>query len=206
MVALSQEQHPIRMTEAEYLEFERASETKHEFYNGEVFAMAGATYEHNMIFAGTFGSLHAQLRGKSCRVIPSDQRIRIKTGLYTYPDISVVCGETQFAPNAFDTIVNPTVLIEILSKSSEAYDRGDKFQHYREIDTLQTYILISQTKPYIESYTKGADGKWTLTDAVGLEAILEIPSIDCTLALADVYENVTFTKPDDVQADLSDNQ
>jgi Uma2 family endonuclease len=206
MVALSQEQNPIRMTEAEYLEFERASETKHEFYNGEVFAMAGATYEHNMIFAATLGSLYAQLRGKSCRVVPSDQRIRVATGLYTYPDLSVVCGEPQFAPNAFDTIVNPIVIIEILSKSTEAYDRGDKFQHYREIDTLQTYILISQTKPRIEGYTKGEDGKWTLSDAVGLEAILELPSINCTLALADVYENVTFAKPDNTQPNLSNNE
>jgi Uma2 family endonuclease len=206
MVALSQEQHPIRMTEAEYLEFERASETKHEFYNGEVFAMAGATVEHNLIFMATSNLLYNQLRGKPCRAFPSDQRIRVATGLYTYPDLSVVCGETKLAPNAFDTIVNPIVLIEILSKSSEAYDRGDKFQHYREIDTLQTYILISQTKPRIEGYTKGADGKWTLTDAVGLEAMLEIPSINCTLALADVYENVIFTKPDAAQADLSDNQ
>jgi Uma2 family endonuclease len=202
MVALSQEQHPIRMTEAEYLEFERASETKHEFYNGEVFAMDSASWQHSMVFGGATFSLYTQLRRMPYYVLPSQQRIRIKTGLYTYPDLSVISGEPQFVPNAFDTIVNPIVLIEILSKSSEAYDRGDKFQHYREIDTLQTYILISQTKPYIESYTK-EDGKWTLTDAVGLEAILEIPSINCTLALADVYENVTFTKPDAVQSDLS---
>src|SRR5215204_792812 len=206
MVTLSQEQNPIRMTEAAYLEFERASETKHEFYNGEVFAMAGATYEHNMIFMSTSNILYNQLRGKPYRAIPSDQRIRIKTGLYTYPDLSVVCGEPQFAPNAFDTIVNPIVLIEILSKSSEAYDRGEKFQNYREIKTLQHYILISQTKPRIEGYTKGEDGKWTLTDAVGLEAILDIPSINCTLALADVYENVTFTKTDNTQPDLSKDQ
>jgi Uma2 family endonuclease len=204
MVAISQEKHPLRMTEAEYLEYERACESKNEFYKGEVFAMAGATYEHNMIFMATSASLFAQLRGKPCRVNPSDQRIRIPTGLYTYADISVVCGEPQFAENAFDTLINPLVIIEILSKSSEGYDRGKKFQHYREIATLQNYMLISQDQPRIESYTKEKNGKWVLTDAVGLAAILEIPSISCTLALADVYENVLFTANDVEQGAASE--
>lgn len=197
MVAVTREGHPLRMTEAEYLDFERTSEIRHEFLNDEVFAMSGASWEHNRISMSTSSSLYAQLRGKSCLVNPSDQRVKVTaTGLFTYPDISVICGDPIFAGNVFDTIVNPIVIIEILSKSTEAYDRGDKFQHYREIETLKDYILISQDKPRIEGYTKQKNGKWVLSDAIGLEAIFGIPSIACKLPLADVYEHVTFPKKD----------
>jgi Uma2 family endonuclease len=191
MVALSRE--PLRMSEAQYLEFERNSDTKHEYIDGEVFAMAGASVEHNQIFMATSTALFIQLQGKSCLVNPSDQRIKVTaTGLFTYPDISVVCGEPKYAGNEFDTMVNPIVIIEILSKSTEAYDRGVKFQHYRQIETLQDYLLITQDKPHIEGFTRQDDGKWTLSEAIGLTATFTIASIGCILALADVYQNVTF--------------
>ncbi|MDQ7026956.1 MAG: Uma2 family endonuclease [Anaerolineae bacterium] len=207
MVAVTQEEHPLRMTEAEYLNLESQSEIRHEYLNGEVFAMAGASWEHNRISMSTSSSLYVQLQGKSCLVNPSDQRIKVTaTGLFTYPDISVVCGDPKFAGNIFDTIVNPIVIIEILSKSTEAYDRGEKFQHYREIETLQDYILISQTKPHIEGYTKQKNSKWLFSDAVGLDAIFDIASIDCKLALADVYVHVTFPKKDSKQEPDSEHE
>jgi Uma2 family endonuclease len=197
MVALTQQENPLQMTEAEYLEFERSSTVKHEFRNGEVCAMTGASWEHNMIFGATFASLFTQLRDTSCTVNPSDQRIKVMaTGLMTYPDISVVCGEPRFAGGEFDTLINPIAIIEILSKTTEAYDRGEKFQHYREIETLQDYLLISQDKARIEGYSRQTDGKWMLTDAVGLDTTFEIASIDCKLALADVYAKISFPAND----------
>jgi Uma2 family endonuclease len=203
MVAASQQPNPLRMTEAEYLEFERSSESKHEFINGEMFPMAGATWEHNRIFSAIFVALSAQLRGKQCRVNPSDQRIKVTaTRLYLYADISVVCGEPKFADKEFDSLINPIVIVEILSKSSEAYDRGEKFQYYRQIATLQEYLLISQAKPSIEGYARQKNGKWELGEAVGLEATFELASIDCTLPLTEVYEDV-FPKQDGSQSELS---
>ena len=183
----------IRMTEAEYLAFERASETKHEFLDGEVFAMSGASEAHNLISINTAATLHTRLRGRSCKVYPSDMRIKTPGGLYTYPDLSVVCGgDARFSENEFDTLLNPTVLIEILSPSTERYDRGRKFQAYRELDSLQEYVLIAQDSPHIERYLRQADHVWQFTEAIGLDAEIKLTSIECTLVLADIYEQVTF--------------
>jgi Uma2 family endonuclease len=191
MVALPQKS--TRMTETEYLAFDRNNEIKHEYLNGEVFAMAGASWEHNLICAAIIIALGSQLRGKSSRVTSSNLRLNITaTGLYTYPDISVICGEPIFVDGEFDTITNPTVIIEILSPSSEAYDRGKKSQHYREVKTLQDYLLVAQDKAHIERYTRQEDGQWLLKDAKGLEAAIEITSIGCTLQLVEVYEGITF--------------
>jgi Uma2 family endonuclease len=193
MAAMPQRPNSLYMTEADYLEFERKSKVRHELIDGQVIAMAGASWEHNQVFGTIFASLFAQLRGKPCRVNPSDQRLKVMTtGLNTYPDISVVCGEPIFAGDEFDTIINPILIIEILSPSTEAYDRGEKFQHYREIETLKDYLLISQDKARIERYSKQKDGAWLLIDAIGLDTSIVIPSIACTLALADVYENIEF--------------
>jgi Uma2 family endonuclease len=195
MALSAQQQEPEYMSETEYLAYERESDNRHEYLNGKVFAMAGASWEHNQIFGTTFASLFAQLRGNPCRVNPSDQRLKVMaTGLLTYPDLSVICGEPIFAGGEFDTISNPLVIIEILSPSTEAYDRGEKFQHYREIETLQDYLLISQDKARIERYSKQESGAWLLIDAIGLDTSIELPSISCVLALADVYENVEFGK------------
>jgi Uma2 family endonuclease len=181
------------MTEAEYLEFERSSELKHEFLNGDVFAMTGASRIHNLITAKVITALTSQLRGRPCEVYASDMRLKVTaTGLYTYPDVSVICGEPQLTDDRLDTITNPIVIVEVLSPSTESYDRGKKFQHYRELPSLREYLLISQDSPRIERYLRKDNGLWEFMDAKGLEASLPLPSIDCALMLADVYDQITF--------------
>ena len=152
MVALSEEQHPIRMTEAEYLAFERQSEAKHEFIDGEVIAMVGASRAHNLICVDLLRIISTHLRGKDCEVYSSDMRVKIARKKYTYPDVTIVCGAAQFADDEFDNLLNPTVIIEVLSKTTEAYDRGKKFKSYRQLDSLQEYILVAQDSPHIERY------------------------------------------------------
>lgn len=179
------------MTEAEYIAYELTSTRKHEYYRGEVYAMAGGTEFHNLVAGNTYAALHVQLRRRPCRVYNSDQRLKIvSTGLYTYPDLTIVCGETQFLEPSRLTLINPTVLIEVLSASTERYDRGMKFQHYRTIVSLQEYVLIAQDEHRIEHYSRQAGGLWVLHEALGLAAMLELGSINCTLSLADVYEKV----------------
>jgi Uma2 family endonuclease len=186
-------QTPKAMTEAEYLAFERASLLKHEYIGGEVFAMTGASEAHNLISVNLIASLKNQLRGRPCKVYPGDMRLKIEaTGLYTYPDISVVCGEARFADAALDTLVNPTLIIEILSPSAERYDRGRKFQDYRLLASLQEYVLIAQDSPRIERFVRQGDVRWELTDVSGPDASTALTSIGCTLTLAEVYEQVTF--------------
>ncbi|MBX3062833.1 MAG: Uma2 family endonuclease [Anaerolineae bacterium] len=181
---------PNIWTEEAYLAFERSSEIRHEHLNGRIYAMTGGTPNHNLISGNAYASLHSQLRDQPNRVYGSDQRVKVKrTGLNTYPDISVVWDTPQFAN---DTLLNPIVLIEVLSPSTEAYDRGKKFQHYRELESLQEYILISQSSHRVERYSRQSDGKWVLSDVIGLDASLELPSIQCRLALADVYAKVTL--------------
>ncbi len=183
----------MRMTEAEYLAFERASDIRHEYLDGHVYAMTGASRAHNLISTYTAASLINQLRGRPCEVYASDMRVRVSaTGLYTYPDVTVVCGNPQFADSALDTLLNPVLVIEVLSPSTESYDRGKKFQHYRQLESLREYVLISQDSPRVERFLRQDDGTWLLTDAAGLDASLELASVACTLALAEVYEKVTF--------------
>jgi len=198
MSALPQpEPQPLRMTEAEYLEFERASEYKHEYIAGEVFAMTGASEAHNLITSNVIFALRSQMRGRPCKVYPGDMRVQIRpSGLYTYPDISVVCGESILADDQhLDTLTNPMLIIEVLSPSTELYDRGRKFQYYRQIESLREYVLIAQDAPRIERFVRQGD-VWQFSDAVGLDASLELPSIGCTLALGDIYEQVTFEAED----------
>lgn len=187
-------QEPQFMTEAEYLEFERLSELKHEFYQGEIFAMTGASRAHNVICTYTSSSLINALGEKPCEVYQSDMRVRVSaSGLYTYPDVMVVCGDPKFSDDQFDTIVNPIVIIDVLSPSTESYDdRGKKFQDYRTLKSLQEYLLISQDKPLIERYIRSDHGEWIFGDAQGLEASLTLTSIDCILRLSDVYRKVDF--------------
>jgi Uma2 family endonuclease len=179
-------------TEAEYLAFERASEIKHEYDHGEIFAMEGASEQHNLITVNVAASLHAQLRQRPCWVYSNDMRLKISARNYTYPDIIVVCGAPQIADEQGDTLLNPTLIVEVLSPSTEQYDRGRKFQYYRTLASLQEYVLISQEQARIEHYVRQDNGKWLYTHHAGLDAALELPSIGCRLALADVYEKVTF--------------
>jgi len=180
-------------TEAAYLAFERSSEERHEYLDGHIYLMSGASANHNLVVGNAYAALHAQLRKRPCVIYPSDMRVKVRpSGLYTYPDISVVCGTPQFADDEHDTLLNPTLLIEVLSPSTESYDRGKKFQNYRMLDSLQEYVLIAQDSTRIERYTRQADDEWLLKDVSQVEAVLELPSIQCSLALADVYEKVTF--------------
>ncbi|HVU13228.1 MAG TPA: Uma2 family endonuclease [Phototrophicaceae bacterium] len=180
-------------TVEQYLEMERASEEKHEFRDGVVYLMSGATHRHSIIQISTLASLHAQLRKRPVLVFPSAMRLKVeKTGLYTYADGCVVCEPPQLEDDQQDTLLNPTLIIEVLSPSTETYDRGKKFQHYRALESLQEYVLIAQDQPRIERYLRQPNHEWLLSDAVGLESRLELPSIQCVLALADVYEKVDF--------------
>ena len=156
-------------------------------------AMAGASEEHNLIAFNLAGELYTQLKGRHCKAYPSDMRVKIDpTGLYTYPDVVVVCGEANFADEQKDTLTNPTLLIEILSKSTEAYDRGEKFAQYRRLDSLKEYLLVAQDQYRIECFTRQANGQWLLSEAVGPDGLIQLESIDCTLALAEVYDKVEF--------------
>jgi Uma2 family endonuclease len=191
MVAVQQTSEPLRMTEAEYLAFERQSASKHEYIQGEVFAMAGASWEHNMICSYTNAALIALLGDKPCQVSHADMRVKTPLANYIYPDLLVVCGEPQFEINEFDNLLNPTLIIEVLSPSTELYDRSKKFELYRSIDSLQEYLLVSQDKARIERFLRQND-VWVYSEVRGRTASLLLPSLDCTLALADVYRKVTF--------------
>ena len=189
MSALPQHQ----WTAAEYLTFERESTVKHEFIDGQVVAMSGASRNHNLIAGNVTGLMFNQLAERPCEHYPSDMRVHVPaTGLYTYPDVSVMCGEAELQDDEFDTLLNPTVIIEVLSRSTERYDRGTKFRDYRSIPSLQQYVLISQDRPHIEYYTRQDDGGWLLHDASGLDAVVELSSIGCKLRLKDVYRKVSF--------------
>ena len=166
------------MTPEAYLAFERTSAEKHEYFDGEVYAMTGASATHNLIVGNVVASLHAQLRQKPCLVYPSDMRVKTpSTILYTYPDVSVVCSEPQFEDPAADTLLNPVVIIEVLSPSTERYDRGKKFQHYRMLGSLQEYVLIAQDSYRIERFTRQPDDNWLLADAAEIGATLQLTSI-----------------------------
>ncbi len=180
-----------KLTPAEYLAFERAqTDAKHEYVDGEILAMAGASHEHNRIVSNVMGMLYNQLRGRPCDHYGGDMRVKIPaTGLYTYPDITALCDEPQFEDEEVDTLLNPSVIIEVLSDTTEAYDRGAKFDHYRSIESLQVYVLIAQDKPQIELFQRQANN-WLLSVAKGLEASVRLETIDCELRLSDVYERV----------------
>ena len=183
------------VTAADYLAAERTGKTKHEYVAGQVYAMAGASERHNLVAGNTFASLHAQLRRRSCNVYPSDMRVKTRAmGLYTYPDLSIVCGTPQFEDERRDTLLNPTVIVEVLSPTTESYDRGRKFQHYRTMPSLVEYVLVAQDAMHIEQYTRQADGRWVLTEADGPQGVIELTAIGCTLRLDEVYEKVEFAE------------
>jgi Uma2 family endonuclease len=183
-----------RWTEAQYLAFERASEEKHEFIDGEVVAMSGASENHNLIVASTIGNLLTQVRKKMCKIFPSDMRVRVvPRKLYAYPDISIVCGNILLANDENrDTLLNPTVIVEVLSPSTEAYDRGKKFIHYRTLESLQEYILIAQDHVHIERFVRQPTNEWLLSEIYHIDSNLELAAIGCQLSAASVYEQVTF--------------
>jgi Uma2 family endonuclease len=177
----------------EYLALERESQNKHEYSDGYIYAMAGESPEHSTICFNLYGLVHAQLRGKACRGFSPNMKVRTSpNGLYSYPDLSVVCGEPVFHDRARDVLVNPTVIVEVLSPSTEAKDRGEKFFRYQQIASLADYLLVSQREPRVERYARQSDQEWLYSVAVGLSAALHLASIDCRVALSDVYDRVEF--------------
>jgi Uma2 family endonuclease len=153
--------------------------------------MAGASRWHNLIATNVLREFSLQLKGRPCTTYPSDMRVKISpTGLYTYPDVTVVCGEARFEDTRQDTLLNPTLIVEVLSESTEAYDRGGKFAHYRKLGSLLGYVLITQTKPHIEHYIRQPDHRWLLEEAEGLHSTVYFPAIDCHLSLAEAYDKV----------------
>jgi Uma2 family endonuclease len=178
------------ISESEYLELEREALQKSEYYKGEIFAMAGATKEHNAIVASLIAELYSFLRGKSCKVYPSDLRIHnTENTLYTYPDVIIVCGKEEYLDDKFDTLLNPTVIFEVLSPSTEDYDRGTKFKLYRTIPSLQNYVLVSSTEFAAEVYTRSND-QWILSTANDRNDRITISAINYDLQLADVYAQI----------------
>ena len=186
--------HPkTYLTPEQYLEIERKAEVRSEYFQGEIFAMAGAGEAHNLIVWNLAAELGRQLRKRPCRAYVADMRIQVKaTGLYTYPDASVVCEEPQFRDQTRDTLLNPTLIVEVLSHSTEAYDRGRKFEHYRSVESVREYLLIASERVSGELYTRQADGRWLLTAAGRLDDSLELESIGARLALGGLYEKVEF--------------
>lgn len=180
-------------SEEEYLELERAATSKSEYINGQIYAMAGGTAEHSSIGSNLLASVLTQLRGTGCRPYNSDMRVRVsKTRLDTYPDVSVVCGPAEFLDAKRDTLLNPTVIAEVLSPSTERFDRGVKFEHYQRLDSLREYLLVAQTHPRVDRYTRNPDDTWLLTIYEGLDAEVSLASVTCTLRLSEVYEEVDF--------------
>ena len=178
----------------EYLVLERAALDKSEYYAGEIFTMAGASPAHSLIVTNVLGELRSLLRGNPCGPYDSNLRIEIPfTGLYTYPDASVICGALELSPKGNDMVTNPTLLVEVLSESTEAYDRGGKFAHYRTIPSFREYVLVSQNEPLVEAFFRRDDGIWQLAPVSGLDASVDLQSLGITLRLAEVYERVEFT-------------
>lgn len=182
-------------TPAEYLELEFAAQDKHEYVDGRIYAMSGVNRNHVRIASAVNAALYTRLRGRPCESFTSDMQVKVSpTGLYTYPDASALCGEPHFEHHRVDILLNPSLIVEVLSDSTEAYDRGAKFAHYRRIPSLREYVLISQNQVHAERYTPGTepDAEWVRTDADGPSGVVELPSVGAVLHLADLYERVEF--------------
>ncbi len=201
-MALPQEQ--FSFTIEQYLELERAADERHEFIDGNIHLMAGESPNHSRINANLLASLVLQLRGKNCEAFSPNMKIRSgpyskgqtsRKGMFSYADVSVVCGEPQFHDEVQDVLLNPIVLIEILSPSTETFDRIEKFRRYRtNISTLRDYVLVSSTTPLIQVFSLHSEG-WVMNEAFELESAIRIPSIDCSLPLAEIYDRVEFPPP-----------
>jgi Uma2 family endonuclease len=187
-------QRKLKRTPEEYLAIERAATQRSEFFDGEMFAMSGGSLVHSLIAVNLSRELSSALEGAPCKVFESNLRLLVRaTGLYTYSDGGVFCGPPEFDDDRRDTILNPTLVIEVLSPSTEAYDRGKKFGHYRRIPTLREYLLVSQDEPRLELFVRQADGLWKLEqDKVGLDESVGLSSIGVKLSLSRVYLNVDF--------------
>jgi Uma2 family endonuclease len=182
-----------RLTPEEYLAQERRADSRHEFYRGEVFAMARSNWQHTLIKDNLAGEAGNQLQDGPCRVLTSDLRVKVSaTGLYTYPDLAVVCDRPQFEDKPFDTLLNPRVVVEVLSESTEKYDRGTKFAHYRQLPSVMEYLLVAQDRPLVERFVRQADETWVLTAFADLAQTLSFATIPVHIPLRDIYQGVEF--------------
>jgi Uma2 family endonuclease len=184
----------------DYFALEAATDERFEFYHGEVFCMGGASREHNAIARNLTFALHGRLRGGPCNTYGQDLRVQAaRNRRYFYPDLVVVCGEEQYAPDvSLDTLLNPTVVFEIASPSTESFDRGTKFRYYREVPSIQAVVLVAQDRPSVEVYERAEDESWRLHAADDLGAIARLDVLNVTLPLAEVYEGVAFPPEGDV--------
>lgn len=177
----------------EYLALEELAEYRSEYYRGEIFAMSGGSANHNRIAGNVYIALREAFQGKPCETFITDMRLLVKkNGLYTYPDVMIVCGRLEFATGRTDTLTNPTVIIEVLSESTQAYDRGAKFELYRALDTLQDYVLIDQSRVHVEYFHKLEDGRWVLAEFNELDGVLLLESVEVELSLSQVYQRVEW--------------
>lgn len=180
-------------TPDEYLALERQSEIRHEFLDGTVYAMAGERLAHSAICFNLAGALHPPLRETNCRGFSPNMKVRAgEAGLYAYPDLAVACGEAFFHDRHGDVLLNPTVIFEVLSRSTQTYDRGEKFERYKSIETLRDYVLVSQDRPHLEHFSRRADGSWSHNELDGTDAALTLDSINCGVRLADLYDRIEF--------------
>ncbi len=184
------------LTPQQYLDRERHASHKSEYYRGDMFAMAGATRRHHLIVGNLVRELGNALKDRPCEVYPSDMRVKVlPTGLYTYPDVVVVCGEPKMEDSHADTLLTPAILFEVLSGSTESYDRGGKFRHYREIESLQEYVIVAQDQPSVERYVRQIDGRWLLNETQSLEEASALDSIGVSIPMAEIYRNISFEDP-----------
>lgn len=181
----------VFVTPEAYLERERAAETKSEYWDGQIVAMVGGTEPHNRATGNIYRHLGNQLEGGQCHIYINDMKVQIPAAnFYTYPDVFVVCGERRFLDERRDTLLNPTLIVEVLSPSTEAYDRGRKFAAYRTLPSLRDYLMAAQDEPRLDRFTRQESGLWVLHEHTVLDAVVELPSIGCSLALRDVYRGV----------------
>lgn len=181
------------LTADEYLALERSSEFRSEYFAGEMVAMTGGSWEHGLVIGNVFAELKRLLRGGPCQVHASELRARVPDGLYTYPDLVVVCGEPRFEDACRDTVLNPKLIAEVLSPSTESYVRGRKFEHYRSLESLAEYLLVAQDRPRVEKFMRQEDGVWLFVDAAGLDKVVPLVSLGCELSLAAAYDGVDFS-------------
>ena len=194
MVAVAK---PPYITPQEYLARERAAEFKSEYCEGVIYAMSGASEAHNIISSNVTGELWSQFKGRPCKVYSSDMKVLVNTtGLYTYPDAVALCGEAQFHDRGKYVLLNPSLIFEVLSPSTEAYDRGKKFNHYQHITTLTDYVLVSQDRIRLERYQRQVDGSWRYTNHEDSEEVIHFATLECKLRLADIYDKVEFPVSD----------
>jgi Uma2 family endonuclease len=183
------------ITPEEYLTLERTAETKSEYHQGEIIPMTAASRRHNLIVMAIATSFYDQLRKRDCEAYASDMRVKVRaTGLYTYPDVIIACNTLDFEDDQIDTLITPTVIVEVLSKSTKAYDRGDKFEHYRTIDSLTDYVMVAQDKLLVEHFARQPDNFWLFSEARTPAQVVRLASVSCELQLADIYEKVQFDK------------